>query len=187
MSNNSRIFTTDGKSTNGSKHFGLTVKDRQSATTPNMTQLTIIPATDTVQNHQFILGAQAVSPDAGATPAVASGDNLSLSPDLTLLSTRFYQFSAYLTVILQTATNNYLVGHYLLTSATKGDTMIGAGGGYRLDNICSDDGIDIYLDEFPITLTIVNSKFVLSIKPSSDVSISVDMMADFTINSGKFA
>lgn len=186
MSSNSRILTTDGKSTNGAKHFGLTVKDRQSCATPNMTQLTIIPATDTVQNHKFILGAQAVSLDAGVTPAVALGDTVTVSPDLTLVSTRFYQFSAYLTVILQTAASTYLTGHYLLTSAAKGDAMIGAGGGYRLDNICSEDGIDLFLNECAITLSIVSSKFVITLTPVQDVSLSVDVMADFTINSGKF-
>lgn len=184
MSSNSRILTTDGKSTGGVKRFGLTVKDRQSVTTPNMTQLTILPAQDTVQNHRFIIGATA-----SGTPAIAANGTLTVTPDLTLVSSRFYQFSAYLTVILQVGTTlspNYISGHYLLTSATKGTTMIGGGGGYRLDTICSESGIDSYLDETSITLSITSSKFVVTITPTQDITSSVDMMVDATINSGKF-
>lgn len=186
MSSNSRIIATDGKSTSGTKHFGLTVKDRQSTTTPNMTQLTIIPASDTVQNHRFILGANAVTPDSGVTPALATSASLTVSPDLTLVSTRFYQFSAYLTIILQTTTSTYYTGHYLLTSATKGTTMMGGGGGYRLDNIQSDNGIDTYLDENAITLNITSNKFVVTITAASNIVTSVDMLLDAQINSGKF-
>ncbi len=187
MSSNSRILTTDGKSTSGAKHFGLTVKDRQSTTTPNMTQLTIIPATDTVQNNRFILGTRAVTADAGVTPALATSATLTITPDLTLISTRFYQFNAYLTVILQTASNTYLTGHYLLTSAAKGTTMIGGGGGYRLDTICSESGIDSYLDETAITLDITSDNFVITLTANQNISFSVDMMADITVNSGKFS
>ncbi len=178
MASNSRILTTDGKSTSGVKHFGLTVKDRQSTTTPNMTQLTIIPATDTVQNHRFILGTAA-----GATTASTA---VSTTPDLTLVSTRFYQFSAYLTVIIHD-TGTYYTGHYLLTSAAKGTTMIGGGGGYRLDNICSETGIDNFLDETAITLAITGNKWVVTVTLTANVSASIDVLVDAQINSGKFS
>lgn len=191
MASNSRILTTDGKSTAGEKHFGLTVKDRVNATTPNMTQLTIIPATDTVQNHRFIHGERVVSPDSGVTPAIDFSTNgtLSVTLDLTLLTGRFYQFNAQLTVILQTlelTVPTYYVGHYVLTSAARGNVMIGGGGGYRLDNICTENLIDNYLNEFSITLDIVNNKFVITLTPSADISLSVDMMIDATINSGAY-
>lgn len=186
MSSNSRILTTDGKSSSGVKHFGLTVKDRQSTTTPNMTQLTIIPATDTIQNHRFILGATVSTPDAGTTPALAANGTLTLTPDLTLLSTRCYQFNAYLTVILQTTDNTYLTGHYLLTSAAKGQSIVGSSGGYRLDCITSESGIDSFLDETTITLAVTGNKFVVTLTPTANVTTSVDMMIDATITSAKF-
>lgn len=177
MASNSRILTTDGKSTNGSKHFGLTVKDRQSTTTPNMTQLTIIPSTDTIQNHRFILGT--------TNGQTLANTTLSVTPDMTLLSTRFYQFHAYLTVILHDS-GNYFTGHYLITSAAKGTSIIGGSGGYRLDNICSEDGIDTFLSETAITLSVVGNKFVVSVTPTTDVSDSVDIMLDAVINSGLY-
>ncbi len=177
MASNSRILTTDGKSTNGTKHFGLTVKDRQSTTTPNMTQLTIIPAVDTIQNHRFILGTSN-----GATAATTA---LSVTPDMTLLSTRFYQFHAYLTVILKD-NNTYYTGHYSITSAAKGTAIIGGTGGYRLDNICSEDGMDNFLSETAITLAISGNNFVVTITPTADVSDSIDIMVDVVINSGLY-
>ncbi len=164
MSNNSRILTTDGKSTNGAKCFGFTVKDRQSTTTPNMTQLTIIPATDTVQNHKFILGTRLYSLS-GTPPAIDftnidAPSTITIVPDLILATSRFYQFNAYLTVILKIDNTNYLTGHYLLTSAAKGQTIIGGSGGYRLDTICSEDGIDSYLVAMS---TSVEDRFIIEL------------------------
>lgn len=183
----SRIYALDGKSSStGDKRFGLTIKDRQSTTTPNMTQLTILPATDTVQNHRFIIGASVSTVDAGVTPALATSATLTLIPDLTLDNTRFYQYSAYLTIIIQTDPSTYFTGHYLLTSAAKGTTMIGGGTGYRLDTICSETGIDAYVDENYITLEVIGDQFVITVTAEQNITTSVDLMADITINSGKF-
>lgn len=184
---NSRIFITDGKSTSlGEKKFGLTVKDRQTPD-PNTIQFTFSPATGTVQNNRFLLGSRVVTADAGVTPALANAATLTITPDLSLTSTRFYQFSAYLTIIIQTAAATYLSGHYLLTSAARGTTMIGSGGGYRLDTICSESGIDAYMDENFITLAITGNQFVITLTAEQNIDFSVDMMADVTINSGEFS
>jgi hypothetical protein len=184
---NSRILTTDGKSTAGVKHFGLTVKDRVSSTTPNMTQLTILPASDTIQTHRFIQGENVTTIDAGVTPALAGTETLRVIPDLTLDSTRMYQFNAYVTVVLQTTPGTYLTGHYLLTSASKGSVMIGGGNGYRLDNICSESGIDLLLDEFGISLDINSNKWRITLTAVDDITTSVDVVADITVNSFKFS
>jgi|SaaInlStandDraft_4_1057021.scaffolds.fasta_scaffold09448_3 hypothetical protein len=183
---NSRIFTTDGKSTSGTKYFGMTVKDRQSTTTPNMTQLTVIPASDTIQNHKFLLGGNETTADSGTTPALAAAATTTLTPDLTLLSTRCYQFSAYITMVLQTADGTFLSGHYLLTTAARGTSMIGSGAGYRLDTISSESGIDAFVDETAITLGVSGNKFVITVTATVDIDFSIDLLADITINSAIF-
>jgi hypothetical protein len=183
MTSNARIFTTDGHSSSGVKYFGLTVKDRQDTVTPNMTQVTVIPASGTIQNHRFILGAS------DTTSGFLTTDSaLSVTPDLTLQSTRLYQFQAYLTVVLKMTTGpTYYTGHYLITSAARGTTLIGGGYGYRVDTISSETGIDSYIDETKITLTVSGNKFVVTVGPSTaNVTASADILVDITINSSVF-
>ena len=176
----SRIFTTDGKSTGGAKKFGMTVKDRQDATHPNMAQTTIIPASGTVQNHRFVLGA--VDSD-----GMTASNTLTISPDLTLTAARFYQFHAHITIIVQHADGGFYTGHYSMTSAAKGATaLIGSGNGYRLDTICSETGMDNFFDETNITLAVIANKFIITITAADTITTSVDMLADISINSAVF-
>ena len=188
---NSRIFTTDGKSNSSSsaKTFGLTVKDRYTTggVPANMTQLTMVPVstTETLQNHRFILAAR-------DSDGMATTNTLTITPDLTLDHLRFYQFQAYLTIIVQDADGIFFSGHYTMTSAAKGDgastvALIGGGYGYRLDTICSDSGMDERFDETAITMTVNGSnKFVITITAASAITTSVDLIADISINSAVF-
>lgn len=197
---NARILTTDGKSdtTTKAKTFGLTVKDRQSTTIPNMTQLSIIPSTaaGTMQNHRFVLGSTltgtAVSSSTnaiGPTGPSSNGSTITIVPDLTLVSTRIYQFIAYLTIVTQPAVDNtFLTGHYTITGAAKGVALIGGGYGYRLDTICSESTLDTYIDETCITLGVNGTPgFVITVTPKVNIIYSIDLVADVTINSALFS
>lgn len=196
MSNSSRVITTDGKSTSGGlKRFGMTLKDRTNTTTPNMTQLTMIPATGTLQKHQFIIGNSItgtnVTPaDTNAIFAAGGGaaaQFISIIPDFTLTSGRFYQFTAYLTVIIQPADGTFYMGHYLLSSAAKDTGLIGNGNaGYRLDVICAEDLLDNYFNEMSITLSITSNKFTITVTPTANIIFSIDVLADVCIKSGAF-
>lgn len=197
MSTNSRIFTTDGKSgTDGFQYvktFGMTVKDRVDVTHPNMTQLTMIPPSSdtTVQNHKFILAKSLIGTGVGTAAALgllsSSATVLTLTPNLTLDVARFYQFQAYVTLVLQTQNNQFYSGHYVISSAAKGPNLIGSNGGYRLDTITSDSGIDQFIPETGITLSILDNKFSISFTPSDDIEISTDVIVDIRINSSGFS
>lgn len=195
MASNARIFTTDGKSSGGSKTFGTTVSDRQ--TVPNLSQLTFVPAgSSTLQNHHFVIGGSLTGDDTSkpadnSSSAIgndgAAHTNITAIPDLTLDTRRFYQFSAHLTIVIQPTSGSFVSGTYVLTSAAKGDGLIGAGYGYRLDTICSETTMDTYIDESCIVLDVSSSKFRIKITPISSVDFSIDIMADVTINSALFS
>lgn len=197
---NSRILTLDGNSTNGVKYFGMTVKDRYTGTAsaepPNLHQLTMVPTgITTLQNHRFVI-ASALTGNAvsGATNAIGPTgvtDNVSIVPDLTLDTTRYYQFRAYLTIIIQPLVDNtFLCGHYLITSAVKGTSLIGGNFGYRVDTICTETGMDLYIDENCITLdanTTTANKLTIKITPSANIVFSIDVLSTIDINGAKFS
>lgn len=197
---NSRILTLDGNSTNGVKYFGMTVKDRYTGTAsaepPNLHQLTMIPSgITTLQNHRFVIasaltGTITTSADNAIGPTGATSD-ISIVPELTLDATRYYQFRAYLTIIMQPATvNTFLCGHYLITSAIKGTSLIGSNFGYRVDTICTESGMDSYIDETCITLdanTSNTNKITIKITPSANIIYSIDVLSTIDINGAKFS
>lgn len=181
MSNSSRVITTDGKSTSGgAKRFGMTLKDRTDTTNPNMTQLTLIPASGTtIQKHQFIIGT--------STGALLAAATTTVTPDLTLDATRFYQFSAYLTLVVQSPNNTFINAHYLLTSAVKGNTSLIGNNGFRLDQICAEDTFETFITDMGITLGISGNNFVISVTNAGAIATSLDIMADINITSGVFS
>jgi hypothetical protein len=199
---NSRILTLDGKSSGGTKYSGFTIKDRytgnSSAEPVNLIQLTMIPTgISTMQNHRFIMGSSLTgddtnSPDSNAVGTDSTnGTSISIVPDLTLVSGRFYQFKAYLTIIIQPAVNDtFLCGHYEITSAIKDTSLIGGGYGYRVDTISSETGIDTYIDETKITLdaNVSNpNQLTIKITPGRNIIFSIDLLADIHINSARFS
>jgi hypothetical protein len=195
MASNARIFTTDGKSLDGAKTFGITVSDRQ--TVPNLSQLTFVPAgSSTLQNHRFVIGGSLTGDDSSqptnhVSSAIgndgAANTNITAIPNLTLDTKRFYQFSAHLTIVIQPTSGTFVSGTYVLTSAAKGVGLIGAGYGYRLDTICSETTMDTYINESCIVLDVNSSKFRIQITPITSVDFSIDIMTDVTINSALFS
>lgn len=177
MASNARIFTTDGKSTGGAKTFGTTVSDRQAV--PNLSQLTFVPASGTtIQSLRYVLNAR-------DTDGMILNDTLTMTPDLTLVSGRIYQFHAILTVIVY-ASSTYYTGLYVITSAAKDATsLIGSGYGYRLDTITSEDGINTYIDEDSITLAISGNKFVITATAKTTIT-KLEMFGDISINNSVY-
>jgi hypothetical protein len=181
--NNRRTISYFGKenSSNNNPRFGLTLQDGNS--TPNIIQKTIIPATvdgtiDTLQTYNFLINAS----DNTGSPAVATAGTLSITVDLTLSSTRYYQFNAILTIIVQSPSTTYNGGHYIITGASKGTTLIGSNG-YTINVISKDIDTDSFVPPENITLSISGNKFIITITAASDISSSLDMLADIKINS----
>ena len=180
MSACSRIWSTDGKATDGEKHFGITLKDRQ--TTPNVLQTTFIPQTGrTIQDTTFNIENYAASPDLGVTPAMLSGGFLTLSPDFTLIADRKCHFEAFLTITFKTNSTTKISGHYKINTAAIGNAIMCGTGGYRLDIICAENTLEDYIDDYGITLTVQSNKFVITMSPKIDIPYSVDMAASIKI------
>jgi hypothetical protein len=108
-----------------------------------------------------------------------------MSPDLTLVTGRIYQFHAILTIIVY-VNSIYYTGLYVITSAAKDATsLIGSGYGYRLDTITSEDGINTYIDENSITLTISGNKFVITASAKTTIT-KLEMFGDISINNSVY-
>lgn len=178
---NRRTVSYNGKpDSNNNPRFGFTVQDGNSA--PNIMQKTMIPATvngstDTLQTYNFLMNAS----DNTGSPAVLSPQTLSLTIDLTLVSTRYYQFNAMLTILVQSPMLTYNGGHYIITGASKGTTLIGPNG-YVINVISKDSEIDKFIPPENISLTISENKFMITVAAASNISTSLDMLADITIN-----
>jgi hypothetical protein len=177
MSNNTRIVTTDGKSLNGAKQFGFTIKDKQSTTTPNMSQLTISSETDTVQTHRFVLKKKF------GPITVATNPDVFINLDVPLLSARFYQFNGYITIVIKN-NNFHYTGCYTTDGAIKEDDLIN----FRSRIVCSSPGMASFLNDPPtlIKLQVLSSYPRIVITFFGNIDSSVDVMVDITINSAAY-
>ena len=180
---NTRIISYFGDSTDGPT-VGISVKDAN--TVPNIIQNTLTPTTvdgtkDRLQRYNFLMNASSK----GTDPALEGDQYLSITVDLTLLTTRYYQFSAILTLVAQSPASVYHGAQYSITGAAKGNVMMGSGG-YIVTALVQDDDTSSYIPAENITLTIVDSKFVITATAKIDIRLSLDMMADVTINSARY-
>jgi len=158
--------------------FGVTVQDKAATSgLPNMTQLTLVPTSGTIQTHRFLL-------TANDTDGIGSSGSLSITPNLTLISTRFYQFTATVTIVVGIGSATYLTGHYRISSVFKGTSLIGSGA-YKVDTELKDSGIDAYVNDTSLSL-ITSSNQPQILLTMVGGSSTVDMMADITINSAAF-
>ena len=175
---NKRIVSHYGKSNSSTNAttFGSTIQDGNS--TPNIIQNTLNPASGVLQSYRFIIS--------NTTGAVAISGTLAIIHDLLLDVARCYQFVAHLTIIVQAADGTFYSGQYKLTSGSRNNTLIGTGG-YKLETIVKDDGIDQYIPETNIVLSITSSKFVITLTAAAAITTSLDMLNDVTINSFEFS
>jgi hypothetical protein len=188
---NARIHTFNGQPTItfNNKTFGQTISDRE--IDPNLIQTTSIPAIvdgikTTIQISQYVLGIGLKTPDTGTTPAVLGSDTtLFVKPDLILTQNKFYQISATITLILRTSTEiaEYHSGCWTLTAAVKDNTLLGVEG-YVLTSITSDHGIESYIPNSAITLSISpDNQLTFMVMPVFDIVYSADLLVDTKITS----
>ena len=187
--NNARINTLNGKSlpVTNIKTFGQTISDRQ--TDPNIIQTTFVPDTvdgtmTTMQQFNFSLLKSIKTVDAGITPAVeANSTSFYLIPELTLESHKHYQFKCEITLILRPVdSTTYKSGYWEISAAAKDTTFIGEEG-YVLTTTSSDNGIETYVPNSAITLSITGNKFKISIVPIDDIAYSADLFVNVKIKS----
>lgn len=178
-----RYVSYYGKSgTGGESTFGTTVKNGNA--TPNIIQTTFNPNTVNsspaiIQSHRFVMNYNFPG------PFVAQTLSNVIVPDLTLISGRLYQFSGTLTIVIQDPATTYLSANYSLNTSAR-DTSIIANGGFKLETLIKESGIDSYLPDTNINMTISGSKFSLSITTTNSISTSLDILADITITSVEY-
>lgn len=190
---NARVNALNGKSlpTTNTKTFGHTISDRQ--TDPNIMQTTFVPTTVdgsliTMQQFDYLLTNNAKTADAGTTPAIPSGDtSFFVTPDLTLENFKHYQFNAKITLVLRpTTSTDYKCGCWNLVAAAKDTSLLGDEG-YVLTSISSDSGIESFVPNSAIALSITSNKFKILVTPIDDISYSADMLVDLKIISSPYS
>lgn len=174
-----RFVSYHGKSTSSNAStFGMTIQDKASTTNPNMTQLTMIPTSGTLQTYKYLL----TSSD---TDGIGSTGTLSITPNLTLLTTRYYQFHATVTVVVGIGNGSYLTGHYTISSVFKGTSLI-ASDSFKVETELKESGIDAYVNDTSLSLTVSSGIQPQIILTMVGTASTVDMMADISINSAAF-
>lgn len=190
---NARINSLNGKpvNTTNNKTFGHTISDKQ--TDPNVIQTTFMPGTVdgesvTTQQFEFLLGNSIKTSDAGITPAIMASETiLNLVPDLTLATHKHYQLHAKITLILRPIDDTaYKCGFWVITGAARDTTLLGDNG-YVLTQITSDNGIDAYVPNTAITLSIVSNKFKILVAPIDNIIYSADLFVDVTIIASSYS
>lgn len=188
-----RIYSLNGNPATASniKTFGQTISDRQSD--PNVSQITYIQptvdgSTTSLQKYSYLISTSLKSPNAGTTPAAATGSNtLVANPDLKLVTNKYYQFSANLTLILRpTNSSSYITGTWTISGAARNSTLIGTQQ-YQLTTVSVDSGMSTYVPNSAIVLRITSNKFKIVITPIANISYSADLLADSTITASSYS
>jgi len=172
-----RFVTWNGKydTTNTKDTFGLTIKDGN--TTPNVLQITTSPQSSSpIQMYRFVYerNAAIVAP---ATSVAAQ----TLIPDLTLITTLYYQFTADITVVATHDTSVNDIGTFRLTGTSLANAL--GGNSFTCIMVTHSDDMRAYLSETDIVLNVTSNKFNIIISPQSTVgNVSyINIIADVSI------
>ena len=149
--------------------FGLTIRDGN--TPNNLLQVTFTPeSSPNIQNYKYIL--EKSTTDVSLVPAQT------FTPNLTLDTALYYQFTANLTVIATHTTSE--IGTFRLTGTSIGNVL--GGSSFACELITHSSGLRNHVSETDIELTVSSSNFNIVITPRNSVTL-LNVLADISITS----
>jgi hypothetical protein len=178
---NSRIVSYLGRPAEISNDptFGFTVQDNQ--THPNLIQISAIPDTGNIEIFKTV---QTKTTGFWPLQAVEGYQSFTMTINFPLTTTRHYQFSADVSLIMQTAVGIYVTLTFNIKGASRGAGLIGS---QYINIISADPTAETHIPFKNIELNDDDSKFSIVVTAGAiDILNSLDMMADVTINSFNF-
>lgn len=164
-----RFVSWNGKynTTSDTDTFGMTIQD--GSTPLNILQVTMVPSSSSsIQSYNFLLESNASD--------VSHVAPQTLIPNLTLSATLYYQYSADVTIVAKSGTNE--IGTFRITGSSLNNALGGAS--FSSQILTHSVGMRNHVSENDISLDVVSNNFVLTITPRNNVTI-LNVISDISI------